>query len=529
MMGVMRYFSQPHLRITGPAALAALAALLLWAPGALAATFTVTKTTDTADGKCDADCSLREAVIAANATAAPDTIVVPPGTYQLTLAGPEEDAAATGDLDLTQPVEVVGAGARTTVIRGDGSDRVFDVLAEGAVAISGVTIEGGRGVAQGAGINTASDTTSFTLRDAAVQDNRTTDPATVSTRQGAGLFLDARHSTIERVLVSGNVAASIPGDGFGPQGAGLFINGVTSLTNDTITGNVLEKGGGSSPAQGGGVFVNEVTTMTNVTLSNNTMSGGEGGGVFYNESTTMSHTIVTGNTSKGSPDQCVTNSPVTSLDGNLSTEPIECSFTQPGDVSADPSLLPLADNGGPTDTEALAPGSPAIDRVPFANCPGEDQRGFARAGAGGGCDFGAFESGAPASPASTPTPTPTQNSSPSPTPISTPTPKILAPLSANAAFSFPSPRKCVSRRHFIIHIRKLPGITFVSATVKVNGKRVKVFRGSQLTAPVDLRGLPKGLFTVSITAKTSDGRTVTGKRSFHTCERKRPFHGHSKL
>lgn len=507
------------------AALAALAALLLFASAASAATFTVSKTEDTADGKCDADCSLREAIIAANATPAADQIVVPAGTYQLTIKGPGEDAAATGDLDLTQPVEVLGAGARTTTIRGDGTDRVFDVRAEGAVTIAGMTIEGGRGVEQGAGIDTSSGTTAFTLRDAAVLGNQTSDPEEVTSRQGAGLFLNAGHSTIERVLVSGNVAHSIPGDNFAPQGAGIFINEVATLTNDTITGNTIEQGGGAFAPQGGGIFVNETATMTNVTLSNNSMSGGEGAGVFYNETTTMSHTIVAGNTIKGSPNQCVTNSPVTSLDGNLSTEPVECSFTQPGDVTADPLLLPLANNGGPTDTEALAAGSPALDRVPFANCPAEDQRGFARAFAGTGCDFGAFESGAPG----TFVPTPIPIAAPPPAPSQKPAPKPLPPLSAKAAFSFPSTRKCVSRRHFVIHIRKLPGIVFVSATVTLNHKRVKVLHGKQLTAAIDLRGLPKGTFTASITARTSDGRTVTGKRTYHTCTRRKTFKRPPKL
>jgi len=508
------------------AVLTALAVLLLLASAASAATFTVTKTEDTADGKCDADCSLREAIIAANATPAADQIVVPAGTYQLTIKGPEEDAAATGDLDLTEPVEVLGAGARATIVRGDGTDRVFDVRAEGAATIAGMTIEGGRGVEQGAGIDTNSGTTSFTLRDAAVVNNQTSDPEEVTARQGAGVFLNAGHSTIERVLVSGNVAASIKGDGFAPQGAGIFINEVATLTNDTITGNTIEQGGGSFGDQGGGIFVNETATMTNVTISNNKMDSGEGGGIFYNETTTMSHAIIAGNTIKGSPNQCVTNSPVTSVDGNLSTEPGECSFTQPGDVNADPLLLALADNGGPTDTQALAAGSPALDRVPFANCPAEDQRGFARAFAGSGCDLGAYESGAPGTfvatpiPIATPAPPPTQAKQ---------TPKPLPPLSAKAAFSFPSTRRCVSRRHFVIHIRKLPGIVFVSATVTLNHKRVKVLHGKQLTAAIDLRGLPKGTFTAAITAKTSDGRTVTGKRTYHTCARRKTFKRPPKL
>src|SRR5262249_59043357 len=131
---------------------------------------------------------------------------------------------------------------------------------------------------------------------------------------------------------------------------------------------------GSFAPQGGGVFVNEVTTMTNVTLAGNTMGSGEGAGVFYNDNTTMSHTIIAGNTTSGAPDQCVTNDTVNSVGGNLSTDPIECSFTQPGDVSADPLLVPLANNGGPTDTEALGASSPAIDQGPFASCPAADPR-----------------------------------------------------------------------------------------------------------------------------------------------------------
>lgn len=55
----------------------------------------------------------------------------------------------------------------------------------------------------------------------------------------------------------------------------------------------------------------------------------------------------------------------------------------------------------------------------------------------------------------------------------------------------PGTRKCLSKRSFTIRIRKLPGITISSATVTVNGKRVAVRSGKRLTAPVNLRKLPK--------------------------------------
>jgi CSLREA domain-containing protein len=61
----------------------------------------VTKTADTSDGTCDADCSLREAITAANANAGVDTVSIPAGTYTFTLAGAAENSNATGDYDIS--------------------------------------------------------------------------------------------------------------------------------------------------------------------------------------------------------------------------------------------------------------------------------------------------------------------------------------------------------------------------------------------------------------------------------------------
>lgn len=48
-------------------------------------------------------------------------------------------------------------------------------------------------------------------------------------------------------------------------------------------------------------------------------------------------------------------------------------------------------------------------------------------------------------------------------------------------------------------------------------ERLKTKGRAPITALVDLKGLPKGRFVLSITAKTSDGRTVSGTRTYHTC------------
>jgi alpha-tubulin suppressor-like RCC1 family protein len=100
------------------------------------------------------------------------------------------------------------------------------------------------------------------------------------------------------------------------------------------------------------------------------------------------------------------------------------------------------------------------------------------------------------------------------TPKSNPSQK---PISAATAFSLPSPKQCVSRRKFTIHVRKLPGITWVSAVIKINGKRIKTLGRSHIAALVNLVGLPKGTFVLSITAKASNGESVTGTRTYHTC------------
>jgi hypothetical protein len=85
----------------------------------------------------------------------------------------------------------------------------------------------------------------------------------------------------------------------------------------------------------------------------------------------------------------------------------------------------------------------------------------------------------------------------------------------------PSNKKCVSRRNFRIRLRQPKGAKIVGATVKVNGRTVATRRGSRVTAPVDLRGLPKGRFTVSITILLDNGKIVRGSRRYRTCTPKR--------
>ena len=101
---------------------------------ASAATFVVDTSVDAVDatpgdGLCATTvgaCALRAAVQEANALGGPDAIVLPAGTYLLTLAGPGEDAGAAGDLDVREALAIDGAGSATTVIDARGASPVLE-------------------------------------------------------------------------------------------------------------------------------------------------------------------------------------------------------------------------------------------------------------------------------------------------------------------------------------------------------------------------------------------------------------------
>ena len=114
-----------------------------------AAAITVNTTADELNS--DGDCSLREAIQAANTDAAvdacaagsgDDTITLPAGIYILALAGPPEDSNALGDLDISSNLTITGASAATTIVDGGAIDRVFQVNS-GTVSLNSITIQNG--------------------------------------------------------------------------------------------------------------------------------------------------------------------------------------------------------------------------------------------------------------------------------------------------------------------------------------------------------------------------------------------------
>ena len=107
------------------------------------------------------------------------------------------------------------------------------------------------------------------------------------------------------------------------------------------------------------------------------------------------------------------------------------------------------------------------------------------------------------------------------TTVTVPPKPPLAALEAAKIIKLPAAKACVSRRRLTIRLVRPKATALVSAVVLVNGRRVKTVKGTRITAPVNLTGLPKGRFTVKITATTADGRKVTGTRRYRTCTPKR--------
>jgi CSLREA domain-containing protein len=370
-----------------------LAILLVLAPGqaVLATTINVNTTTD--ELSVDGNCSLREAIQAANTDTAvdactagsgADTIVVPAGTYTLSIPGAEEDANLTGDLDITSDLTINGA---STIIQAcdssggpcTGIDRVFHIVSieasHSTVTISGVTIRNGS-ITSGDTANRGDG--GGILNDGTLILTNSTVSGSTAGNGGGILNRPGGTATLTNSTVSGNTAI---------YSGGIFNYGTLTLTNSTVSGNT------ASDANAGGIFNRSGTlTLTNSTVSGNTASYGPSGIFNVGGAATLKNTIVANGPSGRN---CA--GVITSLGHNLSIDDT-CAFDGAGDLNGTaPMLGPLADNGGSTQTHALLAGSPAID-AGSGDCPppATDQRGVSRPQDGDGngssiCDIGAFE------------------------------------------------------------------------------------------------------------------------------------------
>jgi CSLREA domain-containing protein len=114
----------------GSLAVLAIVAWLVATSSATAATFGVTRTDDPAPGACKhRDCSLREAILAANDLPGRDTVVLQGGeTYDLEIPGANEDGGLTGDLDVNGRLILKASGGGRATIDAHGLDRVVNVF-----------------------------------------------------------------------------------------------------------------------------------------------------------------------------------------------------------------------------------------------------------------------------------------------------------------------------------------------------------------------------------------------------------------
>lgn len=286
--------------------------------GAHAANIAVGTTVDELDG--DTECSLREAIQAANSDAAvsgcaagsgADTITVPAGFYQLTRVGAGENGNATGDLDVASDVTIRGTGA---VIDGNATDRVLHVLA-GTVLVEGLVIQNGKAPAGAAG---ASCTNQLDCTQSAGNGE-----------QGGGVLTQpGSNLTLRRVTVAnneagiggpaGNISCPAPDaecdtyGGSGGDGGGVSANGSLTIERSLVTGNRSGTGGPAgaegpcggfcfsgtgNPGDGGGVIVTGASMSLLASTVDDNDSPDWAGGVYchHNSNCTIRDTTIVGN------------------------------------------------------------------------------------------------------------------------------------------------------------------------------------------------------------------------------------------
>ncbi len=368
-----------------------------------AATLTVINTNDSGLG------SLRQALIDANDG---DTINFDPALKGQTIS------LTSGGIDVNTNVNISGPGATQLSIEANQQSVVFRINWAGAgdrtVTISGLTIKNGLIVnehstlsvsncvvgANSGFYNNADGTlavpgASLTVANSIISNNAngiytrafmeaasvTVIDSTVSDNSGTGIYTEAFEGSANITISN----STIRGNSSSQQGGGIYNSfGSLTIINSTISGN--------SAASGGGIY----NTIGSVTIASSTISGNSaasGGGIYgalAGSAVHISNTIL----DAGASGQNIFNNggTITSDGYNLSSDDGGGYLMGPGDqINTDPMLDPagLQNNGGPTQTIALLPGSPAID-TGDPNAPTKDQRYYLRNGAP---DKGAFERG----------------------------------------------------------------------------------------------------------------------------------------
>ena len=246
---------------------------------AQAATFTVNTTDDTVDANpgdsvaidASGNCSLRAAIMEANALAGMDIIVLPEGIFTLTIEGTQEDKCLTGDLDIQSSIMIQGAGWNLSVIDGNRIDRAFHIEGNMDVSLFDLTIRNGKTPDGGA------------------------PPALTVGGSGGGILNRFATLNIENCKIinneTGKGGESSTGYGSpGGYGGGIYNKqGTVSVKNSSISNNRAGNGGngsyGGSGGCGGGIHncSNSSLTLQNCEISQNRTGGGGLGEGFGKE------------------------------------------------------------------------------------------------------------------------------------------------------------------------------------------------------------------------------------------------------
>jgi hypothetical protein len=358
-------------------------------------------------------------------------------------------------------LSIVGAGASKLAIDGAGVDRVLVHYGSGTLRLSAITVRNGANILTG--YNVAGG--ACILSGGYVTLDHSTISGCHSAGEGAyGGGMLARGITLYTSTLSGNVALGSNADTFtAAYGGGAFAyRGVAVLYDSSVSGNratfnasdthgSYDTGGGIfadnggyasrstiegnySFGTGGGIASHGGFFVTDSTISGNTAKGKTGGGIFVRlfdamnlSNSTIAHnsavdggglyvsgrpqvlelqsTIIADNIATGGAADISSQAPLTITGANNLIIAADAAIVLPADtLHAEPSLLPLANNGGPTRTHALSTGSPALDTGNNVAGLATDQRGaaFPRV-LGAAADIGAFE-GALAPPPVVPVP-----------------------------------------------------------------------------------------------------------------------------
>lgn len=399
--------------------------LSLFGLSAGAATFTVTNLNDSGPG------SLRQVILDANATADDDTIA-----FQSGLSG--TITLTTGEITISSNLTINGPGANVLAVSGNKNTRIFTISPGASVTIERLTLkdgatsggDGGGGIYNAGGILTVSNSTlagnsaggggggiynfggTVTITNCTISNNSEGSPQ--SGFGGGGIANNGGTLTVSNSTLSNNSTLSSYGGGIFNVNDGMLTVINSTLANNSAQDNYTATGGGianvnrgkatvinstlagNSATASGGIGNDSFSTLTviNSTLAGNsaqTDGGGIGRGVFGYTPPSLGNTVVTNNTA---PTGAQCSEPVLDNGHNLDSG-TTCGFdVNKGSLNnTDPLLGPLADNGGPTLTMTLLPGSPAINAGDNALIPIDvttDQRGFPRI-QDGMVDIGAVE------------------------------------------------------------------------------------------------------------------------------------------